>query len=208
MTSDGLCLMANCQPTRFAYASRYAIAQPLTQVAFISAFFASVHDRRWLMELSKRTSTKLSDARNRIETFGMTELLGFYSFSQRRHALLEFLEGQLERNRTGDPDEVGGFFALGEMAAIDFAHAAAKLGALGRGADALRREKGNGARLAWLYRVARKKIKRHPAVGDAAPLVARGVEDGAASDDARARERFGGGRTGGKTRFLCERNRS
>jgi hypothetical protein len=133
-------------------------------------------------------------------------MLKFHSLPQRRHALLQFLERQFQGRRAGDPDEIGGFFGLGEVAAINLPHAAAELCALRGGADALGREKSNRACLARFHRIARDEIERHEAVADPAPFEARGVKDGAAADDLGAGEGFGTGGTRGRRTALRGKN--
>lgn len=82
------------------------------------------------------------------------------------------------------------------MAAINLAHAAAKLGALGRKAEPFRREEGNRAGLTGTDRFAWKVIERHEAVRDAAAFQARGIKDETLADDFAAWEGFGALRHG------------
>ena len=112
-------------------------------------------------------------------------------FPQGRHALLQLLEREFERGRAGDPDEIGSFIGPGEMTTINLPHPAAKLSPLGGRADPLRREEGDCASLAGFHCVMSEKIERHESVADPAALVAGGVKDRAAADDARAGEGFG-----------------
>jgi len=116
-------------------------------------------------------------------------------FPQGRHALLQLLEREFERGRAGDPDEIGSFIGPGEMTTINLPHPAAKLSPLGGRADPLRREESHGAgaarRVAGFHCVMSVIIERHEPVADPAALVAGGVKDHAAPDDARAGEGFG-----------------
>ena len=113
-----------------------------------------------------------------------------------QHTLLQLFKRQFKCGWARDPDEVSFFVGLGEMAAINFPHAAAELGSLGGCADTLGGEEGYGAGLARLHRVACDEIKRHEPVAHAAALVARGVEDRAAADDPGAGQRLCLGRIG------------